>query len=83
LSGTDFPPDADQDVLDLPSMDTETGMDAALEYLLENDLPCECSVIQEDDNMALRVRYPDGSEELFALKVLRSVEIAASESERN
>lgn len=65
----------EDDVLALPPLDSEGGVDAALKYLAENDLACECSCIQEDDRMALLIRYPDGNEEMFDLKVLRSMEI--------
>lgn len=65
----------------LPTMDTEAGRDAALEFLTTyGDLDtegeyCRAAVIQEDNAMVVRFRYPDGREELFDLRVMRQMEI--------
>jgi len=69
----DFPDD--EEFIDIPPLDSEEGRDEALKYLTDNDLACECSVIQEGPDMVLRIRYPDGNEELFDVIVRRSMEI--------
>lgn len=73
-SDDDFPVEE----IDLPGLDTEEGRDEVIEYLMSSDdLPSQCSVILEGANMVMRVRYPDGNEELFDLIVRRSKEIPA------
>lgn len=75
----DFPTYID----DLPPMDTEEGRDRAFEYLLADDLPCTCSIIQEGEYLVIRVRYPAGNEELFDTRVVRSMDIGNREQAQN
>lgn len=75
----DFPDDGE--FIDIPSLETEKGRDEVLEFLIDNDLACECSVVQEGRDMVLRIRYPDGNEELFDVEIRRSREIVRRDPE--
>lgn len=75
------PPDDDEDFPeylpdDFPDLETEESRNEGFGLLVsEDDLPCSCSVIQVGENMVLRVRYPDNSEELFDVLVRRKAAI--------
>lgn len=62
----------------VPSMDTEEGRDAALEFLLDQNEPEDwvaAQVLQEDNDMVIRFRWADGREEVFDVLVRRSMEV--------
>jgi hypothetical protein len=61
-----------------PSLDTEAGQDAWIEFLLtqnEDDDWAKVQVVQEGDNMIARCRWSDGREEIYVLEVKRSFEV--------
>lgn len=71
---------------DLPPMDTEDGRDEWMDILIEEDeWTCDAMVVRDDDNLVMRIRWPDGSEELYDCIVRRSAEIVdcAPEGEKN
>lgn len=80
MSDTDD--DWPDEYIEVPPMDTQEGRDAAIELLMQDgELPCQCSVIQTDQDMVMRVRYPDGSEEVFDLVVRREMEVVRKSPE--
>lgn len=70
---------SDEPPLDMPELDTEEGRDAWIEFLTDveadDDEWSKAIVVLNGEDMVMRIRYPDGNEELFDLKVRRSMEI--------
>lgn len=60
---------------DAPSLETEEGRDEWIDILLDQDDWAQCQVIHDGTNMVARFRWSDGREEVFDLKVNRSMEI--------
>lgn len=59
-------------------LDTEEGRDAAIEWLLEQNEPddwAQVQTLQEGDNIVARFRWADGSEEVYDMKIVRSMQI--------
>jgi hypothetical protein len=70
---------------DAPPLDTEEGRDAWIEFLLSQDDGEEewakAMVVQADDNMVVRFRWPDGREEVYDLKIRRSMEVVPAKDD--
>lgn len=80
-----WPESEDDD--DFPDLDTEEGRDRWIEILMAQDEDTEwCKALTVEDgegNMVLRVIYPGGNEEVFDVKVRRSIEVSKVSEERN
>lgn len=73
--------DDDDETTEAPSLKTVEGRDAWIEFLLseaedgEEEEWAQVQVVQEDDDMVARFRWPDGREEVYDLQVRRSMEV--------
>jgi hypothetical protein len=73
--------DDDEDTDDeAPSLKTEEGRDAWIEFLLSEkeegeDEWAQAQVVREDDDMVARFRWPDGREEVYDMQIRRSMEV--------
>lgn len=68
----------DLDMGDEPPMNTEEGRDQWIEILLSQDEDVEwidAMIVRNGDDMVARVRYMDGSEEIFDMQIRRSMEV--------
>ncbi len=67
----------------MPELNTEEGRDAWIEFLVaveaDDDEWSRAIVVVNGDDMVMRIRYPDGNEELFDLQVRRTMEIVRKE----
>lgn len=77
---------------DLPPLDTQEGRDQWVEIMLEQDSDeldadggwVKALVVRDDDNMMVRFRYADNTEEVFDLVIRRAiVTINTNEGESN
>jgi hypothetical protein len=88
-------PDDDEDeVLELPALDTEAGRDGWVELLAQQD---EESITanggwihmiivtdEKPENGVMRVRYADGTEDIFDIQIRRKIGLVTeNDSERN
>lgn len=70
----------------LPPLDTEAGRDEWIDELLEYDeWECDAMIVKNGDDLVMRVRYADGSEEIFDCIVRRSMSVVEQvpEGEKN
>jgi len=77
VSGLDW---SDGDPIDMPLLDTEEGRDAWIDFLANaepegDDEWSKAIVVVNDNDMVMRIRYPDGNEEVFDVLIRRSMEI--------
>lgn len=77
--------DAEWDAMidESPPLSTEEGRNAWIEFLLDQDADGEgewaqAMVVQENNDMVVRFRWPDGREEIFDLVVRRSMNVVAA-----
>lgn len=75
----------DEDGLEFLTLDTEEERDVWIDFLLnsnEDDDWCKAQTIQDQDgNMVIRFRWADGREEVFDVKVRRSMEVVVPSGE--
>lgn len=75
---SDWDDDISLEEEEAPSLETEEGRDAWIEFLLtqtgEEDWD-QCQAHIEDENMVIRFRWADGTEEVYDCKVRRSMQV--------
>lgn len=57
-----------------PDLDMEHGRDEQIGHFLNSDEWCEAMVAHDGENLIIRFRAPDGTEEIFDAKIRRSIE---------
>lgn len=60
---------------DAPDLSTEEGRDEWIDIICQQDDWAECQIVHDGENMVARMRWDDGREEIFDLKIRRSMEI--------
>lgn len=77
---SDSPLNPDGTLMDLK---TDEQVETWINFLREHYHEwAECQLVYNDDNLILRVRWPDGEEQAFHCGILRRMRLVAPEAER-
>lgn len=80
MSDDDYDWPDDGDLVEMPGLETEEGRDAWINALVSSDGDddgewSKAIVCQIENDMVMRIRYPNGDEEVFDLIVRRSMQV--------